>query len=152
MFLESLLLATVLFGLAHVQRAWFAPAPHASIGSSTHVLSADLFSRLIGYCGAGIYEELLFRLMLLPSIAAALKKSGLTCRASWLGGILATSLVFAAAHYQWLVPGGYTFDWYSFSFRLVAGVFFAVVFVTRGFGIAAGAHAFYNMLVEVVRC
>jgi hypothetical protein len=38
----------------------------------------------------------------------------------------------------------------SWSFRLAAGVFFAVVFLLRGFGIAAGTHALYDLLVGLV--
>jgi membrane protease YdiL (CAAX protease family) len=111
-----------------------------------------MVSRLIGYCGAGIYEELLFRLMLLPAAAAVLHRSGLAWRSSWAWAIAASSLIFSAAHYDWFTPGGYAFEWYSFSFRFAAGTFFAILFVTRGFGIAAGAHAFYDMLVEISHC
>jgi hypothetical protein len=32
-------------------------------------------------------------------------------------------------------------------FRFLAGALFAVVFVLRGFGIAAGAHALYDIYV-----
>ena len=35
-------------------------------------------------------------------------------------------------------------------FRSVAGVFFSVLFVYRGFGIAAGSHAAYDILVGVL--
>ncbi len=150
MFLESMLFALLLFAVAHLQRAVFGPVPAANVCSSGGSLSASMVSRLIGYCGAGIYEELLFRLMILPAIAGALKLAGLHWRASWLWGIVATSLLFSAAHYQLFTPGGYHFDWYSFSFRFAAGSFFAILFVLRGFGIAAGAHALYDILVEVI--
>jgi membrane protease YdiL (CAAX protease family) len=67
--------------------------------------------------------------------------------------VLLTSLAFAAAHYA----GPYgepvqlfcsTF-WFSFSFRFLAGVFFGTLFVYRGFGVAAGTHAGYDILVGV---
>jgi hypothetical protein len=35
----------------------------------------------------------------------------------------------------------------SFGFRVLAGVFFSLVFLRRGFGIAAGTHALYDILV-----
>jgi hypothetical protein len=150
MLLESLLFALLLYGLAHAQRAIFAPSTVAATCSSGSVPDAGLLSRLIGYCGAGIYEELLFRLMMLPAIASVLKWAGLDWRSSWIWGIVMTSLVFSAAHYRMFTPSGYDFDWYSFSFRFAAGSFFAVLFVLRGFGIAAGAHALYDILVELV--
>jgi membrane protease YdiL (CAAX protease family) len=150
MLLESTLLALVLFGLAHLQRALFAPVT-ASI-SGTHVTAQALatVSRLIAYCGAGIYEELLFRLIMLPAIAAAFAALGLSWRSSWGWSILATSLLFSAAHYHTFAAGGYAFDWYTFSFRFMAGLFFSGVFVARGFGIAVGSHAMYDIFVEVI--
>ena len=42
------------------------------------------------------------------------------------------------------------FDAYVFLFRTLAGVYFAVLFQLRGFGIAVGAHACYDVLVGVV--
>ncbi len=58
---------------------------------------------------------------------------------------LATSVLFAAAHY--VGASGEPFRWFSFVFRFVAGMFFSVVFIYRGFGIAAGSHAAYDILV-----
>jgi hypothetical protein len=37
--------------------------------------------------------------------------------------------------------------WFGFVFRFLAGVFFSVLFVYRGFGIAAGSHAAYDVLL-----
>jgi hypothetical protein len=45
-------------------------------------------------------------------------------------------------------PNGDVLEFYSFVFRFVAGGFFAVLFVYRGFGIAAGTHALYDILVS----
>jgi membrane protease YdiL (CAAX protease family) len=150
MLLESTLFALVLFGLAHLQRAFFAPATMSIPGTSVTAEALVTASRLIGYCGAGIYEELLFRLIMLPSIAAAFRSVGFTWRSSWCWGIVTTSLLFSAAHYHAFVTGGYAFDWYTFSFRFAAGLFFSGLFVARGFGIAVGSHAMYNILVEII--
>jgi len=59
--------------------------------------------------------------------------------------------MFAAAHYigqpdEPLDLADILF-WFSFLFRFLAGVFFSVLFVYRGFGIAAGTHAGYDILV-----
>ena len=61
--------------------------------------------------------------------------------------MLTSSLLFAAAHY--VGPYGDPLQWRSFLFRTLAGIFFAVVFLYRGFGIAAGSHAAYDILVGV---
>jgi hypothetical protein len=53
----------------------------------------------------------------------------------------------AAAHH--VGPFGEPFDRYVFVFRLLAGLYFAVVYRLRGFGIAAGAHALYGVVVGV---
>ena len=42
---------------------------------------------------------------------------------------------------------GEAFTWFAFVFRWMAGVFFAWVFVLRGFGIAVGTHTVYDILV-----
>jgi membrane protease YdiL (CAAX protease family) len=106
---------------------------------------------ILSYLGAGIYEELLFRVLLLPAIAWGLIYGGRNKNRSWQFAIALSSLLFAAAHYQWSLPGwdfaGEPFAWPSFLFRTAAGVFFAILFLRRGFGIAAGTHALYDILV-----
>jgi membrane protease YdiL (CAAX protease family) len=54
-------------------------------------------------------------------------------------------VLFSLAHY--VGPLGDTLDLHSFTFRFLAGVFFALLFEARGFGIAAGSHAAYDILV-----
>lgn len=110
-------------------------------------------ARVVGFLGAGIYEELLFRLMLLPTAIGLLLYSGLSRRWSVPIAIAATSLLFSAAHYQfslaflglnWSTQGD-AFTWFSFLFRATAGAMFCLVFLKRGFGITAGAHALYDI-------
>ncbi len=99
--------------------------------------------------GAGIYEELLFRVILVSGLA-------------WLGrsvfgwkalpsGIMATvvgALVFSAFHY--VGPFGDPFALDSFVFRAIAGVLFSALYLLRGFGIAAWSHALYDVFLAVV--
>ena len=51
-----------------------------------------------------------------------------------------------APHHHAGAPGE-AFTWFAFIFRWMAGVYFSWVFVTRGFGIAVGTHAAYDILV-----
>jgi len=97
------------------------------------------------YLGAGIYEELLFRLILLNLGIGLLAWLRAGPRGSVLGGIALTSLMFSAAHY--VGSSGDEFLWRTFLFRFLAGVYFAVLFRFRGFGVAVGTHAFYDVLV-----
>ena len=105
----------------------------------------SIIEHAVSYLGAGIYEELLFRLILLSLTVWGLGKSGLGPRGRLVAGLLFTSLLFSAAHY--VGQYGDDFGWNSFLFRFLAGVFFSILFVYRGFGIAAGTHAGYDILV-----
>jgi membrane protease YdiL (CAAX protease family) len=69
MLLECTLCAFFLFGFAHLHHAMLARVPAAITGDLAEGEYVGTASRLIAYCGAGIYEELLFRLMLLPAVA-----------------------------------------------------------------------------------
>lgn len=103
--------------------------------------------RAVGFIGAGIYEELLFRLILLSLLAWGLRWTGMKPRIATIAAVAISSLLFAAAHH--VGPGGEDFNAYFFLFRTLAGVFFSIVFIYRGFGIAAGSHAAYDILVGV---
>ena len=100
---------------------------------------------MTAYLGAGVYEELLFRLLLLPLLAWVLRRLAMSPSAAMVGAVLLSSLLFAVAHH--VGPYGESFTCFKFFFRLLAGTFFAVLFVYRGFGVAAGTHAGYDLLV-----
>lgn len=99
----------------------------------------------VGFLGAGIYEELLFRLILLSGIRWAFRRAGMSPRVSTIVAITISSVLFAAAHH--VGPYGDPLDLYRLLFRFIAGVFFAILFLYRGFGITAGSHAAYDILV-----
>ncbi len=107
--------------------------------------TAPGFRDLIGYIGAGVYEETLFRLMLVPAFFATLRLLQMpqVLASSW--AVTASAFLFALAHHAG--SPGEAFTWYAFVFRWMAGVFFAWVFVIRGFGIAVGTHTAYDVLV-----
>jgi membrane protease YdiL (CAAX protease family) len=158
---EALMFALVLLLIARIQGVVFSKLHTAFAAEITLATGAPLglFSHMIGYLGAGIYEELLFRLMLLPVAIAALIGCGVQPQTSVIVAVILTSLLFSAAHYRldlWFGPWhletayGDVWGWYSFTFRSLAGVYFAVLFQTRGFGIAAGAHAFYDIAVALM--
>lgn len=105
-------------------------------------------AQVLTFIGAGIYEEVLFRLGLFGGIALLLRVVGLPGVAAVPMAALAAAVAFAAAHH--IGPYGEPMRADYFVFRTVAGLFFTGLFVFRGFGIAVGAHAGYDILVGVV--
>ncbi len=136
------------FGLRAV--AGSGAAPVAATASS----AAGRLAGFIGFLGAGVYEELLFRLILLSSVLWAIRRSGVAPHAAAIAAVLGTSAIFAAAHYvgpygEPILLGEFAF-WHALVFRFLAGVMFSVLFVLRGFGIAAGTHAGYDILAKLL--
>jgi hypothetical protein len=155
MAVESLLLALVLRFVLHVQAIlWGVLARPAGHDAAQPALTLDISGtagRLVGFLGAGVYEELLFRLILLSLAVWMFQRLGLRGGLGVAVPALATSLAFATAHYvgpygeavAWLDMS----FWFGFFFRFLAGLFFSALFLYRGFGIAAGCHAGYDILV-----
>lgn len=151
---ECIILALLLRVILHIQSSFFDPAlfsPDVVPPAALSVEAKETFRRLVGFLGAGVYEELLFRLILLSSVAWFLRQLDATRTVSIVIAAIATSLFFAAAHY--VGPHAEPFHWqsqwfwFTFLFRSLAGIFFSALFVLRGFGIAAGTHAGYDILV-----
>lgn len=145
MAIESVLLACVLIVIGRTQRTWF---PFSFYQEAQVYLAAIEMSPLVGlvnYFGAGFYEEVLFRLLLLPLAAWLLRKMGLNDGQSWGWAILGTSVIFAAAHH--IGPLGDDWAMRPLVFRTVAGCFFGLLFLSRGFGITAWSHALYDVFV-----
>ncbi len=152
MFAESVVFAFLLLLLGQLQSRIFSLANLDN--SEMHWVvaltptEAATFARALGYVGAGIYEEVLFRLALLPASIALLRQPVML--RAWAAplAVLVTSLLFSAAHHAG--PSGEPFDLFRFCFRALAGGIFAGLFVLRGFGITAGSHALYDLLVGVL--
>jgi hypothetical protein len=105
-------------------------------------------AQVLTFVGAGIYEEVLFRLALFGGLVLILRTVGIPWVAAWALAALAAAVAFAAAHH--VGPYGEPMRADYFVFRTVAGLYFTALFVARGFGIAVGAHAGYDVLVGVV--
>lgn len=110
--------------------------------------ASDAFPKAVSYIGAGIYEEVLFRLCLLPVCYRLLRLVFIPGKLAILLSIVVTGALFSAAHY--VGPAADPWTLYSFTFRSLAGGFFGALFVLRGFGITVGAHAAYDLLVGIL--
>jgi hypothetical protein len=106
--------------------------------------SQALLDLMVMSAGAGLHEEAVFRLALLPLLTTVfMPLFGVERWAAVLGAVIVSSLVFSAAHHL----AGEPFETYVFAYRAVAGLFFAGLFVFRGFAIAAWTHALYDLQV-----
>lgn len=102
---------------------------------------------LVAALGAGIHEELLFRLGAFAGGGLLLRRAGLEPRVAWLVALVASSLLFAAAHH-W---AGEPWDERAFAFRALAGAAFAAIFWWRSLAHAVWAHALYDVYVALIR-
>lgn len=108
------------------------------------------WSRVMVSLGAGLYEELLFRVLLVGALLAGARVIlGLGRVASMTVAVLGGAFVFAAFHY--VGPYGDRLELGSFMFRMVAGVAFSGLYVVRGFGITAWTHALYDIFLLLAR-
>lgn len=113
--------------------------------------AGTLLASMVTGVGAGIYEELVFRLILICVLMLFFQDLlGVEHRVSVILSILISAGLFSAHHHYVFLDGQLTqstqFDWTAFGFRATAGVYFAGLFAVRGFGIAVGTHVFYDIM------
>ncbi len=114
-----------------------------------------LLAHIVTGVGAGIYEELVFRLILICLLMIVLQDLlRFNRQVSIVLAVIISAALFSAHHHVVLLNGSLAwatpFNSYEFGFRTVAGVYFAGVFAVRGFGITAVTHAFYDIIATVI--
>ncbi|MEI7688106.1 MAG: CPBP family intramembrane glutamic endopeptidase [Planctomycetota bacterium] len=155
MVLESVLFAGVLFGV--VQASF--PALAHSGGVVQNVLGNYLeispgnspettWAMILRFVGAGIYEETIFRLIGFSLLRLLFLIGDLRPRRATILAAGVSAVLFAAAHH--MGGGSEHINATVFLYRMLAGLYFTAVFQTRGFGIAVGAHAGYDVLVGLI--
>jgi membrane protease YdiL (CAAX protease family) len=103
----------------------------------------DKISNINLAIGAGIFEELIFRLVLIGAILIILERGlSLTPRVAVPSAILLSALVFAAFH---LFMEAFSVS--VFSQRVLGGSLLGSIYYARGYGIAVYAHIIYNILI-----
>ena len=101
---------------------------------------------LIISAGAGLHEELLFRLVGIGAIARVWLGEDWRMHAGRVVGLaLVSSLIFAGVHHI-----AEPFTWGAMVFRTVAGLVFAALYLARGFAVAAWTHALYDVWILVI--
>jgi membrane protease YdiL (CAAX protease family) len=136
--LLAVLLGPVVAGLADILPLFARSGPeHPPLGWS-----------LLASLGAGLYEELVFRLILLGGLYMLLRhlmrlRRGLSLAVA----LLVSALLFSGYHH--LGPFGEPFDGRAFAFRAAAGILLGLVFAWRGLGVVVYLHAIYDVLYDL---
>jgi membrane protease YdiL (CAAX protease family) len=140
MCLESVLLALPLVALEVGESRW-QPWPLYVAGKG---LGAN---QIVIAMGAGIYEELIFRLIAMTLLhmlfVDMLKLSRIR---SGVLMVVISAVMFSLYHYL----GSEVFSWKTCLFRTVAGIYFGTIFICRGFGVTAGCHAAYDVMIRAL--
>lgn len=94
--------------------------------------------------GAGLYEELFFRVILVSLFLYIFNRIFTRKYLSYVTSAVLAALLFSAVHY--VGEFGDPFMLNSFLFRFLFGLALNVIYVVRGFGIAAWTHAIYDLM------
>lgn len=147
----SLVLGILIQGILGFLLSPFAQASSGlGQGVIQHYLQAGLTSpagqlqNLALSLGAGLFEELVFRVLLLALLMAIMR----VVLAGWLCvavSIVTAAILFSLAHH--VGPLGEPFDAAAFLFRFVAGLLFTILYYARGFAVTAYAHALYDIRI-----
>jgi hypothetical protein len=121
----------------------------AKLLGSLHALSVTPLqhmgwpTRLMLSLGAGLYEELFFRVLLVTGLAAGARALfGWGKRGAGILAAVVGAFIFSAFHY--IGPYGDRLELQSFTFRMLSGLAFSGLYLLRGFGITAWTHALYD--------
>ncbi|HEY4100324.1 MAG TPA: CPBP family intramembrane glutamic endopeptidase [Gemmatimonadales bacterium] len=144
MFAESVILAVVVgvllrYATAALLHYFVLAAP---------IKGLDIKTQLMVSLGAGIYEELLFRVILVGGLSlVATRVFGWKARGAGVFAAVLSALLFSSFHY--IGAYGDTLKVSSFLFRFLAGLVFSTLYLMRGFGITAWTHSLYDIIVTV---
>lgn len=134
-------IATDLLGLGQAA-AGFQVEGEAVSGTGEHLWRV----RLLVAIGAGVYEELLFRLLGLTAIAWLLCRGGQLKRSTASAiAVGLTAILFALYHD--LSMAGDAPSWGYIAYFMILGGAFGVLYLFRGFGIVVAAHALLDAVL-----
>lgn len=110
---------------------------------------SSLMQGLVLSLGAGIYEELVFRLILVSLLVGLLSLARIKGRSQYVIAAVIGALIFSAVHYIGDLGDPFTIT--SFTFRFLMGLALNALFLLRGFGVAAMTHALYDVYVTIMQ-
>ncbi len=131
-FLLALIISTTVSSLLH-------------IAASQTVESLSTLQQLALSLGAGLYEELFFRVILVSLLLLILRYLVKTKWLRFTFAMVIAALLFSLVHY--IGDLGDPFTMGSFIFRFLFGLALNAIYIFRGFGMAAWTHAIYDIMV-----
>lgn len=150
MLLESLAYALVFGAVVGTATQWVLRGTRLGLAAAAGPVSGlSLREGLVLSLGAGIYEELVFRVLLVGGLFGIFRSSGVGRRPAGFFSATLAALVFSGFHY--IGPYGDPFTISSFLFRFLAGLAFSALFLVRGFGVTAWTHALYDVVLFLAR-
>ncbi|MEO6774369.1 MAG: CPBP family intramembrane glutamic endopeptidase [Kofleriaceae bacterium] len=119
------------------------------LGMSIGGAGPNVGSTVVSALGAGVHEELVFRLGLLAGMVAFLRggRHPMDRRAAVALAFVLSAPLFALAHHAG--ANGEPFTWHAFAFRTFAGLAFGAIFWFRSLAHAVYAHALYDLVVAI---
>lgn len=133
-FVLALIISTTVSNLLHIIQV----QPVETLG---------LTQKLALSLGAGLYEELFFRVILVSSLLYIFKKQFAKQNIAYALAMVLAAAIFSAVHYVGALGDPFTFG--SFLFRFLFGLALNAIYIWRGFGMAAWTHAMYDLMVVV---
>lgn len=111
-------------------------------------VAADRITLIGLSIGAGLYEELFFRVILVSGLFFVVRGlSDMRRSRSYAVAAIVGALLFSLVHY--IGPLGDVFSLSTFVFRFLFGLALNVLYVIRGFAVAAWTHALYDLMLIV---
>ena len=99
--------------------------------------------------GAGVYEEFIFRVILITGFLFFLKDILKLPEALAISlAMIGAAFIFAIFHY--IGPFGEVFYLKTFILRFGAGLFLSLLYIFRGYGITAYTHTIYDLIMIVL--
>jgi hypothetical protein len=120
------------------------------LAASGALKSAGVFDKLVISVGAGVHEELVFRLLMMGGLFWLLQRLKLIER-GWLAllvALLISSTLFSAAHHIGAL--GDPLKLGVFTYRVIAGAIFGLLYHYRSFAIAVYTHTLYDIYVLLI--
>ena len=111
------------------------------------VESLTILQQLALSLGAGLYEELFFRVILVSVLLFGFKQLFAKKYLSYGLAIVLAAAIFSFVHYIGALGDPFTMS--SFLFRFLFGLALNAIYIWRGFGMAAWTHAIYDLMVIV---
>jgi hypothetical protein len=143
MLAESAALAAVFGIVIGMATAQLLGSLHTLMIADTQLTAMPWPTRLMLSLGAGLYEELFFRVVLVTGLAAGARVLlGASRKVAGIFAAVIGAFIFSAFHY--IGPYGDQLQLQSFVFRMLSGLAFSGLYLLRGFGITAWTHALYD--------